>query len=199
MARKTPPLRAKGLFEVRSPFTILSSSVYECIAVRSFDDFVQRGDNVFTRFYQPVGLTETDYVNDRELNAHIVTLRSSTSALVFVPDTYIEKLPDMSGVQYKRIAVSALIGPLPDDVDLTHLKSSISDLISDVTGVSSEVAEHVIPYSGAVSLEQHQTLEIARQAAITNRTTDRAKLIELQEIVDAQRQQIEALQELLSN
>lgn len=198
MARKTPPLRAKGLYEVRSPFTLLTSSVYECIAVRSFDDFVQRGDDVFARFYQPVGLTESQYRTDRAENAHIVTLRSQTSALVFVPDTYIEKMPDMSGIEYKRIAISALLGPIPDEVDLTHLKSSIADLVSDITGVVSEVTEHAIPHSGAITLEQHETLEIAREAAINNRTTDRARLLEQQEIIDAQRQRIADLEQLLS-
>ena len=199
MARKTPPLRAKGLYEVRVPFSVLSGAVYECIALRSFDDFTERGENVFQRFYQSVGLTSSDYERDRAENAHIVTLQSATSSLVFVPDTYIEKMPDLSGVEYKRVVVSALLGPLPDTVDLTHLKASIAGLVSDITGVESEVLEHVVPYSGIITSDQHETLEIARQAAINNRTTDRARLLEQQEIIDAQRIRIQELEQLLIN
>lgn len=197
MARKTPPLRAKGFYEVRAPFTVISNSVYECIALRSFDDFTERGEDVFKRFYLANGLSQTDYENDRAANTHIVTLQSATSALVFVPDTYIEKMPDMTGVEYKRIVLSVLLGPLPDSVDLTHLKTSVGQLVSDITGVTGVVLEHAAPYSGAVSAEQHATLELGRQAAINNRTTDRADLLTAQATIDAQRERILALEELL--
>ena len=197
MARKTPPLRAKGLYEVRAPYSVLSNTVYECIALRSFDDFTQRGEKVFERFYQAHGLTQQDYERDRAENAHIVTLQSATSALVFVPDTYIEKMPDLSGVEYKRIVLSVLVGPIPDDVDLTHLKTSVGSVVSDITGVDGEVLEHVVPFNGMISAEQHATLEAARQAAITNRTTDRARVLEQQGVIDAQRERIAALEQLL--
>lgn len=197
MARKTPPLRAKGQYEVRAPFTVLSNAVYECIALRSFDDFTQRGENVYQRFYQANGLTQQDYENDRAENAHIVTLQSATSALVFVPDTYITKMPDLSGVEYKRVVLSVLLGALPDEVDLTHLKASVASLVSDITGVNGDVSEHAIPHSGVVTADQHVTLEIARQAAINNRTTDRARLLEQQEIIDAQRIRIQELEQLI--
>lgn len=197
MARKTPPLRAKGFYEVREPFSVISSAVYECIALRSFDDFTERGEDPFKRFYESKGLSRSDYERDRAVNAHIVTLQSATSALVFIPDTYIEKMPDLSGVEYKRIVLSVLLGPLPDEVDLTHLKSSIATLTSDITGVEGHVLEHVVPFSGAITADQHETLELGRQAAIKNRTTDRARVIEQQQIIDAQRERIHALEQLL--
>jgi hypothetical protein len=129
--------------------------------------------------------------------AHIVTLQSDTSAMVFVPDTYIEKFPDLTGVAYKRIVLSIELGPLPDEVDLTHAKTSIAAVASDITGVESTVTEHVAPYAGVISADQHAILEAARQAAITNRTTDRATVISQQAIIDAQAERIDALQDLV--
>lgn len=197
MARNTPPLHAKGVYTLAAPWTTVSDAVYECIAIRDFADFQDRGESVFQRFYVPKGLAQSVYDADLAQDAHIITLVSETSPTIFVPDTYIESFPDVSGVAYKRIVLSLLLGPLPDTVDLTHLKASLGDLASDITGVVAEVNEHVAPYAGVVSADQHATLEAARQAAITNRTTDRATVLTQQTLINAQAARILALEDVI--
>jgi len=199
MARNTPPLHAKGVYTLRTPWTTVGDAIYECIAIRSFADFVDRGQNVFQTYYASKGLTQADYETDLAAGAHIVTLQSETSAIIFVPDTYIDKFPDLTGVEYKRIVFSVLMGPLPDTVDLTHAKTVLGDAASDVTGVVCEVTEHVAPWAGVVSADQHATLEAARQAAITNRTIDRATVLQQQEVIDAQAQRITDLEAIIMN
>jgi hypothetical protein len=197
MARNTPPLHAKGVYTLLTPWTSISDAIYECIAIRSVADFVERGENVYSRFYAPKGLTLTDYENDVAAGVHIVTLQSETSATVFVPDTYIDTFPDLTGVEYKRIIMSVELGPLPDVVDLTFLKASLAAVASDITGVESTVTEHVAPYAGVVSSDQHALNEATRLAAIANRTTDRATVLAQQVIIDAQATRIQALEELI--
>lgn len=197
MARNTPPLHAKGVYTLLAPWTTVGDAIYECIAVRSFADFVEKGQNVFQMFYAPKGLDQSVYQADLEAGAHIVTLQSQTSALIFVPDTYISKFPDLTGVEYKRIVLSVLLGPLPDDVDLTHAKTVLGDAASDITGVVAQVTEHVAPYAGVVSADQHATLEVARQAAITNRSIDRATVIQQQAVIDAQAARIADLEAII--
>ncbi len=197
MARNTPPLHAKGVYSLLAPWTTVSDAIYECIAIRDFADFQDRGESVLQRFYTANGLGQTEYEADLAQDAHIITLVSETSPTIFVPDTYIENFPDVTGVEYKRIVLSLLLGPLPDDVDLTFFKTALAGLASDITGVEAVVNEHVAPYAGVVSADQHATLEAARQAAITNRTTDRATVLAQQTLITAQAARIQALQELV--
>ena len=197
MARNTPPLHAKGVYTLLAPWTSISDTLYECIAIRSIADFVARGEDAFTRFYAPQGLTQTDYDNDVAEGVHIVTLQSLTSAMVFVPDTYIESFPDLTGVEYKRIVLSVELGPLPDSVDLVFLKTAMAATASDITGVEATVIEHVAPYAGVISADQHVLNEAVRQAAITNRTTDRARVLQQQIVIDAQVAKIHALEQLI--
>ena len=157
MARNTPSLHAKGIYSLRTPWSTLGDTLYECIAIRSFEDFVNRGEDVFTKYYAPRNVPEEQYLADKAEGAHIVTLQSAVSAVIHVPDTFIEKFPDLSGVPYKRIVGSVLVGPLPDDVDLVHLKASLASVASDITGVDAVVEILAAPYAGVVTAEQHAT------------------------------------------
>jgi hypothetical protein len=197
MARKTPPLHAKGVYTLRTPWSSIGDTLYECIAIRSIDDFVERGENVYNRFYAPKGLTQTEYNDDVAQGVHIVTLQSTTSVTIFVPDTYIDAFPDLTSVAYKRIVLSLELGPLPDTVDLAHLKASVGAVASDITGVEAVVIEHVAPYAGVISADQHALNEASRLAAISNRTTDRARVVQQQVVIDAQTARIQALEQLV--
>lgn len=199
MARNTPPMHAKGVYTLLTPWTTVGDALYECIAVRSFEDFLDRGESVYDRFYAPKGIDRATYEADLREGAHIVTLQSDTSAMIFVPDTYIDKYPDYSGVEYKRIVLSVLLGPIPDTLDLTHLKATIGQVASDVTGVVCTVNEHVAPYAGVVTPEQHELLEVGRQAAVTNRKIDRAVVVEQKDMIDAQALRIKALESTIIN
>ncbi|QVD49387.1 hypothetical protein LUCX_317 [Xanthomonas phage vB_XciM_LucasX] len=197
MALNTPPLHAKGLYTLRTPWVIASDTQYECIAIRSFRDFAERGEDVYTKYYAPKEVSREQYEADMAAGANIITLESETASVVHVPDSFIEKFPDITGVAYKRIVISVLLGPLPDAVDLTYAKAQLAAVASDITGVENTVNEHVAPYSGVVTAEQHATLEVARQAAITNRTTDRATVLSQQVIIDAQAERIANLEQAL--
>ncbi len=182
MALKTPPLHAKGVYRLLTPWTISNTVIYECIAVRDFSDFVEKGENVYELFYEPKGLSEAVYNADKALGANIITLVSGSLPIIHVPDTYIEAYPDYDIVPYKSVVLSVALGPLPDSTDLTFLKTQVAALASDITGVVGQVNEHVLPSLDVVTRSQHTTLETGRQAAITNRKTDRARVIELEAI-----------------
>lgn len=189
----TPPLHARGVYKLKTPWASPTDHVYECIAIRSFRDFIERGDDVFKRFYHPKQISEDDYKADLALGANIITLESETMAVIHVPDTYIEAFPDVTGVAYKRIALSILLGPMPDVLDLSNLKASLAETASDTTGVEAFVQEHVVPFSGVISQEQHEIMETRRQAAVTDRTTPYAEVLRLQGIIDDLTQKNQAL------
>lgn len=197
MALKTPPLQAKGVYQLRAPFTVVPGIIYECVAIRDFVDFVESGQKVFELVYNPAGLLLADYEADKALGANVITLVSSTHPTIHVPDTYIDAYPNLGNVAYNNIAISVAIGPLPDGLDLTFLKDQLQGVASDVIGVLPVVVAHIAPSNGVITEDEHQVLETARQAAINNRTTDRAKLLAEQAVSAALRIQLAGLEQIL--
>ena len=197
MTLKTPPLHAKGVFELETPFVVVADTIYECIAIRDFADFVEKGINVFETVYEPAGLTLEDYEDDLALGANIITLSSPQQASVMVPDTYILSYPAMDHVAYKTAILSVSLGPIPDTLDLGFLKTQIAGAVEDVIGLTGVVAEHVAPSPGVISASEHEVAEIARNAAVTNRTTDRARLIAAQATIALQAVRITELEQIL--
>lgn len=197
MPLKTPPLHAKGTFVLRAPWVTVANSLYEAIAIRSFADFVEVGQNAYELFYRPQGLTVNDFEADKALGASIITLVSPSRPTIHVPDTYIDTYPDMGYVAYKSVVLSIALGSVPDQLDLTFLKDQVAGVVSDTIGVLPTVLVHSAPATGVVTEDQHQLLETARNAAVTNRTTDRAKVLELQNQNDALHTKVALLEQIL--
>ena len=197
MALKTPPLHAKGVYKLLTPWSLPNTVIYECIAIRDHTDFLERGEDVFALFYEPKGLTEADFNADKALGVNIVTLASGSLPVVHVPDTYIEAYPDFDTIPYKSVVLSISLGPLPDQFDLAFMKTQMAALASDVTGVVSQVNLHVLPSLDVVTRDQHTALEVIRQAAISNRTTDRARLLAAQSQIASLQTRIAALEQIV--
>lgn len=174
--KTTPPLHAEGRYTLRLPWVASPTTIYSCIAIRSFADIFKLGKNVLADYYAPKNLTSLEYEADSAEGAHIVTLLSREGEVIYVPDTYIESYPNMNNVAYSHVVLSVSIGALPDYIDLTFLRQQLSAVTSDVIGVAPTVKENRAPSVGAIDPLQHENLEVSRLAAITNRTTDFAKL-----------------------
>lgn len=199
MAIKTPPLRARGVYKLLEPWTIPADTIFECIAVRRFADFVESGQKIFETIYQPMGLLQSDFEADKAAGASIVTLVSPTLATIHVPDTYIEEFPNLGGVAYKHVILAVSLGPIPDALDLTFLKTQVAGTVSDVIGVTPTVELYAAPSTGVITDEEHEILETARTAAVNNRKTDRARILELQAINGAQATKIAGLEQILKD
>ena len=193
----TPPLNATGRFILRDPFIAKETTVYRCIALRKFDDLVEIGANIFEDYYQPVGLSVTDFQNDDRVDAVIVTLMDPSGEVIYVPDTYIVSYPNMGDVTYHRIVLSIGMGPIPSFLPLEHLQSQISGMVSDVIGVDSDVRIHAAPALGAVSPEQHEIMEAARANRINRRGTDRARFLQEQNKVTALQERVQILEQII--
>lgn len=196
MAQKTPPLHAKGFYQVATPFLLQANTLYECAAIRDYQDLIQAGVDIYAVYYQPVGLTQQNYQDDLAAGANIITLMSDNAPVIRLPDTYITAYPDMGNVVYNQVVISLSLGPLPDGLDLTFAKQQIGAAASAVIGLEPTVNVHIAPSTGTISQAEADANEIARQAAIANRTTDTAKLLACQAQLIATQQQYAALIEL---
>lgn len=175
--RMTPPIQCRGRYILRTPWEAVPTTVYTTIALRKFRDIEELGDDVFELYYEPMGLTRTEYSADAREEAVIVTLVNEAGEYIYVPDTYIVRYPDMGDVKYQHVILSISMGAIPEYVPLDSLKQMISSLASDVIGVSNVVSEHIGPSRALVTPEQHELAEAARLAAITMRTSERSELL----------------------
>lgn len=196
MPNKTPPLNAAGVYTLIAPWATTENTTYTCIAIRSYQDLLQHGVDIVSTYYTPNGLGVTQYQADLAAGANLITLVSANQPTIYVPDTYIQAYPDLSNVAYSNVILSCQLGPLPDTLDLSYLMQQLAALVSDTIGIEPTVNMHVSPSTQVVTATQAASMETARQAAITNRTTDRAQVLELQAQLAAANQLIATYQNL---
>lgn len=203
--RKTPPLGTRGRYSAIAPFDVMVSDVliYECVALRQFEDFIDLGLDVFTEFYAVVGIENGDYLQDKNAGAAILTLMDPYGSVIYVPDTYIASFPNMGQINYQRVIVTADLGPLPDYLDLSFLQSQVQGIVSDIIGTSGNrgpvVKLAIAPTREAIDPTEHEILEASRVAAITMRQTDRAKALAAAEEIAALQERIVLLEEVIRN
>lgn len=195
----TPPLLTKGRYTLISPFVAIPTNLYTCVAIRTFEECREAGINVLDLYYLPLGLTNVEYSRDLNAKATLITLFSDDLKPLYVPDTYIESYPNLGQVNYNHVVLSVSLSSVPDFLDFSNLKLLMSSLVSDVTGVVPKVAIHKAASKGVITPEQHETIEVARVAAITHRTTDRAELLKANAKVTALETQNKILTKLLKD
>ena len=181
MPKLTPAIGASGIYELRSPFAVRPATTYTCKAIRLFEDIYRLNEDVFQLYYEPYGITLEQFQEDAAAGAAIITLMaveiglevspSDPQTIVYVPDTYINRFPDGDVVPYSHIVLSASLGAIPDYLDVSDTMADIGNIISEKIGVTPTVNIHKAGMSNVMTSADHETAELARQAAVTNRNT----------------------------
>jgi hypothetical protein len=197
MALNVPPPGTRGLYSLKAPFTTVPNQLYSCGAIRYFKDIQNQGIDIYEHYYQPKGLLQSDYTRDLAADVVIVSLISDSQAPIYVPSSYILSYPGLTSFNYQYVVLSLALGALPDTLDLTFLKNQLATAASAVIGVLPTVFENVAASTGVVTPVQHDALEAARQAAVTNSTTDYAKYIEERAKRIVLEEKLAALEELI--
>ena len=192
-----PPINARGFYSLKAPWSTAPNTIYECIAIREVYDFTQIGTDPFELIYQPQSIERSVYDADVAAGVKILTLRSNTRPTLYVPNSYLLGFPSNDNVAYNHIVASISLGAIPDALDLTFLQDQLASATEATIGVTPEVKIHAAPSDTYVSADQHNTLEQARQDAITNMKTDRARLLEANHLIDELRQVIARYEEIM--
>lgn len=190
MARNTPAPGLKGPFLLRKPFETAADLEYTVTAVRSFAEIRARNSDPLTLVYEPVKLTAVEMQADIAEGAAIVVLRTRTGELIYVPDTYITSYPYMGSIPYSHLVVSASLGMVSDDTDITLIQQVVASAISDFIGIEPVVFVTRGEVTDTITEERHIQLTISREAAIKNRETDRAVVLRLTAQLDAANKRI---------
>ncbi|CAD5236154.1 hypothetical protein PP187_gp165 [Klebsiella phage vB_KvM-Eowyn] len=177
-----PPLNAKGIYTLRTPWVSDLTHEYTCIAVRRFEDLATAGVDVYSEYYSPKGLTQQNYLEDLNTGAMLVTLAGANTgvATMYVPSTYIAQYPNQSTVEYKYTVVGVNLGALYSGVDLSNFVEQVGELAVSVLGVVAPVTVNTATLVTTVTAEQHEIAEANRQAAITNNTTLSSRIVDLE-------------------
>ncbi|MNC16985.1 hypothetical protein D3C81_280010 [compost metagenome] len=182
MASVIPQIGIKGRWEVRAPFSTKPGLLYTLGAIRSFIDIENNGVNVFETYYGPIALTQAQYNEDRRQGVMLLTLLSDTDAPLYIPSSFVTAFPALDSVAYHHLVLSASCGALPVTMSLDFLITQVAKVISDTIGVTPTINIGVVPLLSVVTPDEHETNEARREAAISNRTTDYARLAEQQRL-----------------
>jgi len=181
MTNVIPQPGLKGRWEVKSPWVVKSGILYELGAVRYFVDLENNGTNVFETYYGPSGLSRDVYNADKRAGVVLLSLISDSEAPIYIPSSYVTRYPELDSIAYHHVVVSASCGALPVTLSLDFLLTQVANTISNTIGVTPEINVGVVPLLSVVTPVQHETNEALREAAISNRTSDYARLLEEQQ------------------
>ena len=159
----SPTPNREGIYVAKMPFKIDETTIFKCEAIRTFPELIRRGVDVFAEYYQPVGLTKEIYIEDANVGAAIIVLKSVDGQILYVPNTYLDKIPGQTGLSYQRNIVTVDLGPVPDYVDVTLIEGDIRDIVSRNIGVSADIVTVSLQHDGEFTEEQHIQMENLRK------------------------------------
>lgn len=178
MSRFLIEVGTTGIFNLKIPFNslLVPQTIYTCQSVRKLSEIAANGDDAYLEYYQPLGITQTDFDNDKKLDITILSLVSDTGQWVYVPDSYILSYPNINGVTYIAIMLGISLGALPVTKDLSALKTIITNVVKDTIGINSIVQEVAVSVPTIVPHTDSVVIEAARTTQISIVKSDRALL-----------------------
>lgn len=185
----TPILRSVGKYTVRAPFAVVTSQDYTCVAIRTFPDMYNDGIDPYGTVYVPAGLvtgttlsdgTLFDFNQESILGINIVSLADNSGTIIHVPDNYISSVPTTSGIAQESIILSAELGLLPVNTDLSMAIQAVKDAVSSYTGISSvAVKTSRVATTRTLTYEENLNLKRARANAVNLQTSKDAQIADL--------------------
>jgi septum formation topological specificity factor MinE len=162
----SPTPNREGIYVAKAPFVIDETTIFKCEAIRTFPELIRRGVDVFTEYYQPVGLAKEIYIEDANAGAAIIILKSIDGQILSVPNTYLDKIPGQTGLSYQRNVITCDLAAVPDYVNVAQIEQDIGDLISRYIGVKADIVTVSLQYNGEFTDEQHIQMENLRKLNI---------------------------------
>lgn len=194
----TPPINVSGEFSALPPYELEVGMVYRCHAIRTFAELAARNIDVYKDFYLPKKLEFSVYEEDLKLKASIITLLSADDNYVYVPNTYMESYPGMSGIAYDRKVLFIELGLLPDTINIDYMVPQLKDYVTKAVGVKANPRVGIIPYTGTVDHAKHIQLERTRRTTIQGYKTFEEQIRELSAQKDALQKTVDELTALIA-
>lgn len=190
------PLGMRGNFKGLAPFaTVIPTNVVLTVdSVRSLSSIAADGIDGYTVYYQPYTLTADNYSDDLKNGVVLIGLTAGNGIRYDVPSSYLDRIPNVSGVAYTHMALIVDLGVLPDLLSLSPVITRIKNVCTESLGIQATVTPAALTPKMLVDHALHDSNEASRRAVVTNYTTNEGAVHDLQLALANAQKQIAALQ-----
>lgn len=197
----TPLIDSAGTFKLKSPYDQLltKDTVYVCRAIRSINDYIALGENVYEKFYEPFSIEIEVYHNDLKNNVKIASLQAGIGEWIYVPCSFIEEAPNVNGVKYVSVVMGVSLGAIPDTLNMESIIEQFKEITASTVGVESEVKAVMVGHPNFISHEDHVRLEGIRNGKISSSKSDKFLIQQLMREIELKDVKIKELEKYIKS
>lgn len=191
-----PTIGLKGKFTFNDPFVLNNDLTLRVTAVRSISDYISVGRNILVDVYVKAGLTQDDYLNDKQADTPIVTFITLQQKTIQIPVRYITKLPSVgtdSTTSFAWFQAITSLGLLPVGFDVASIEEAIRTAVSNYIGIEPTVFVTVAETLDDIDVSSAELAEEVRKAAVSYKSTAYKDKVELENKLAIARAHIEQL------
>ena len=157
-----PPINTEGKFIFKEPFLskYKSDVVYKVVGVRTIEEMYEAQEDPFEYVYKFNGLSETEFKDDLQNSVPIVTFTKTGLDFYYIPASYIESTPMLSGHRYREYMIGIKLPKLPVGTETDAILQILSDDVRDALGVHTEAK--IIPSSSEILLDDIENEKMKR-------------------------------------
>ena len=176
------------MFTFSAPFdaSVNATEIFTVVSIRSLTELEASGEDPFKNIYEPVGLLESDFLDDLAGKIAIITFRTASGDYFYVPEDRVESDAKLDGIRYVEKAMIINLGYHPVALNTDVLNSLVNDIIVDELGTTPVIK--VTDTSGEVFVTQvkHDALVLARNSINKVEKSWRTRYLELETLYNAQ-------------
>ena len=159
-----PTVGSKGVYKLAAPFDQLMAvgEYYICKSVRKISEILANNDDPEKLVYTRYSLDQEIYTQHKTEDMEIVYLQSEKGHWLYVPASFIQEFPDPNGVIYRAVGISVLLPAIPVGYQLDQLKTEITGVVKDITGLRCTIKQTFTSRPLAVPVEKHEATQQTR-------------------------------------
>ena len=159
-----PTVGSKGVYKLAAPFDQLMAvgEYYICKSVRKISEILANNDDPEKLVYTRYSLDQEIYTQHKTEDMEIVYLQSEKGHWLYVPASFIQEFPDPNGVIYRAVGISVLLPAIPVSYQLDQLKTEITGVVKDITGLRCTIKQTFTSRPLAVPVEKHEATQQTR-------------------------------------
>lgn len=159
-----PTVGSKGVYKLAAPFDQLMAvgEYYICKSVRKISEILANNDDPEKLVYTRYSLDQEIYTQHKTEDMEIVYLQSEKGHWLYVPASFIQEFPDPNGVIYRAVGISVLLPAIPVSYQLDQLKTEITGVVKDITGLRCTIKQTFTSRPLAVPVDKHEATQQTR-------------------------------------
>jgi len=196
-----PSIGAKGAWNLKAPYNslLIADLEYECKAIRKLSELLTTGVDVFTLYYDNVGVNKTVFDDHVKNDYSIISMVSTSGKWLFIPSPFINGWPDSNVVPYVVMGLLANLGPIPNTLNPTFLIDKVKNVIQANIGLTPTVQFITLSEPKNKSWLDHDSLETLRLSNITDTSTDYVRRLKAEDDLEKALLKINQLETWIKN